>query len=113
MIRQMNNPITVLRLQSSLDWLDNELGKMLQHEPSQLRLFVVHHHPIQYSEPYPDIPAFVDFSILSNAGNLHALLRKHNFDILIHGHRHVPKFESHTILFRLSDSTYWVPEASA
>lgn len=51
---------------------------------------LLHHHPIQYSDPLPDEP---DFSALTNAGNLLDLLREFRFDFLIHGHKHAPQFD--------------------
>jgi len=77
--------------QDHLEQLDKDLAKHKKSN-SQLRLFMVHHHPLQYSDPIPDEP---DFSAMTNAENLLSLLRKHNFDVLIHGHKHVPRFKIH------------------
>jgi UDP-2,3-diacylglucosamine pyrophosphatase LpxH len=60
----------------------------------QLRLFLVHHHPLQYSEPTPDPP---DVSIMVNAEQLQALLREFKFDILVHGHKHLPHFCTYSL----------------
>lgn len=60
----------------------------------QLRLFLVHHHPLQYSDPTPDPP---DVSIMVNAEQLQALLREFNFDILVHGHKHLPRFNTYSL----------------
>lgn len=57
-------------------------------------MFLVHHHPIQYSDPIADEP---DFSAMTNAGNLLSVLRRHNFDLLIHGHKHSPNFTTLSI----------------
>lgn len=79
---------------------DDHLPKLEEHlakldlSPSRLRLFLVHHHPVQYSDPVNDPP---DFSVMTNAGNLLALLQKYHFDLLIHGHKHKPNFETHII----------------
>lgn len=56
---------------------------------SKLKLFLVHHHPFNYSDPDPD---FRDFSAMGNADNLLSLLRKYKFDLVIHGHKHWPRF---------------------
>lgn len=77
----------------SIKWLDKELASYPVEE-GQLRIFVVHHHPLQFSEPFPRIPEFRDFSTLANTSDLQLLMRKHNFDLLIHGHKHVPRFET-------------------
>lgn len=55
----------------------------------KLKSFIVHHHPIQYSNPIPDEP---DFSAMTNSSNLLQLLQKYNFDLLVHGHKHSPYF---------------------
>jgi UDP-2,3-diacylglucosamine pyrophosphatase LpxH len=60
----------------------------------EVRLFLVHHHPLQYSDPTPEDP---DFSIMVNSDNLLDLLREFKFDLLIHGHRHLPRFKTHSV----------------
>ena len=54
------------------------------------RICLVHHHPIQYSDP---TPAQADFSALTNAGDFLELLSKHKFDLIFHGHKHVPHLQ--------------------
>lgn len=60
----------------------------------KLRIFLVHHHPVQYSDPIPNEP---DFSAMTNAGNLLKILRRKHFDLVIHGHKHSPRFETHIV----------------
>ena len=55
----------------------------------QLRLFLIHHHPIPYTDPTHDHP---DLSIMINSESLLSLLREFRFDMLIHGHKHAPRF---------------------
>ena len=76
-----------------LDALDEDLAK-IDMSSSRLRMFLVHHHPIQYSDPVSDPP---DFSVMTNAGNLLSLLQKYKFDLLIHGHKHIPKFQTYIV----------------
>lgn len=59
----------------------------------RLRLFVVHHHPLDFAAPIPRSP---DFSLMTNAENLLALLHECRFDLLIHGHKHHPRFDTHS-----------------
>jgi 3',5'-cyclic AMP phosphodiesterase CpdA len=59
----------------------------------RVRLFLVHHHSIDFPNPIPTTP---DFSQMTNAGNLLSLLHDHRFDILVHGHKHFPYFETHS-----------------
>ena len=61
----------------------------------RVRLFLVHHHPLDFTNPIPRVP---DFSLMTNAEQLLNLLHDHNFDILIHGHRHHPRFETHSTI---------------
>ena len=58
-----------------------------------VRLFLVHHHMVDFSEPIPRTP---DFSLMTNAENLLSLLHENGFDLLIHGHKHHPRFDTHT-----------------
>jgi UDP-2,3-diacylglucosamine pyrophosphatase LpxH len=59
----------------------------------KVRLFLVHHHPIDFTSPVPRMP---EFSLMTNAEALLNLLHEYHFDILIHGHRHHPRFETHS-----------------
>lgn len=72
--------------QETLDALDKALAKRPASH-GQVRLALGHHHPFQYSDPLPDEP---DFSAMTNAENLLAVLRTHRFDIVVHGHKHAP-----------------------
>ncbi len=60
----------------------------------QLRIFVVHHHVLAYSDPLPDEP---DFSVMTNSMNLIQSLSRNHFDLLIHGHKHAPNVHSVSI----------------
>jgi len=62
------------------------------HPEGQVRLFLVHHHMLDFSEPILDKP---DFSLMTNAENLLNLLHEFGFDLVIHGHKHQPRFETH------------------
>jgi UDP-2,3-diacylglucosamine pyrophosphatase LpxH len=75
---------------SHLDALERHLTS-LDLGPHRLRLFIVHHHPVVYSDPLPNEP---DFSAMTNAPRLLSILRDHHFDLLIHGHRHSPVFQT-------------------
>jgi len=77
----------------SLSWLRAELSRR-PFTVGQLRVFVVHHHALPFSDPYPRISAFNDFSLLANSDALQSLLREHCFGLLVHGHKHVPRFET-------------------
>jgi 3',5'-cyclic AMP phosphodiesterase CpdA len=59
-----------------------------QHDNNQIRICLLHHHPINYSDFQTTIP---DYSIAINADNLFQLLSAHRFDVIIHGHKHVPQ----------------------
>lgn len=80
-----------LVVNASLDWLDSKLST-INTGSERIKLFLVHHHPIQYSDHLPDIP---DFSVMTNAENLLNLLGKFKFDFLLHGHKHIPHFNTH------------------
>lgn len=75
--------------QESLASLDAALHSMRLNQ-AQLRVCLLHHHPLQYSDPYPNYP---DYSALTNAGNLFELFTRHRIDLVVHGHKHVPHLE--------------------
>lgn len=77
----------------SIEELKNKLERIDLSLP-RLKIFVVHHHPVPYSDPLPSMP---DFSIMTNAPNLLKLLQTNQFDFLIHGHKHAPHFDSLSI----------------
>jgi len=60
---------------------------------TRFRIFIVHHHVHDFSMPIPRDP---DFSLMTNAESLLTLLHESCFDMLIHGHRHHPRFETHS-----------------
>jgi 3',5'-cyclic AMP phosphodiesterase CpdA len=60
----------------------------------KLKICLIHHHLIQYTEP---IPESADFSILVGAEALAAILAENKFDLLLHGHKHFPRVRSHMI----------------
>lgn len=73
----------------------SKLGATLQEtsfKREQTRLFIVHHHPFSYTNQHPHL----DFSQMQNSEGLLQVLRAHQFDILIHGHKHSPKFKCST-----------------
>jgi UDP-2,3-diacylglucosamine pyrophosphatase LpxH len=55
------------------------------------KIFMVHHHPLPYSDPLADIP---EFSIMTNSDMLMTYLQKKKFDFFIHGHKHKPHFKT-------------------
>lgn len=59
---------------------------------SKIKLFLVHHHVVQYS--HPDVT--LDPSIMVNAEDLKRFLCEFEFDLLVHGHKHMPRFTTET-----------------
>jgi 3',5'-cyclic AMP phosphodiesterase CpdA len=60
----------------------------------KLKIFLLHHHPFSYDEPVPDD---YDRSLLQNSEQLESLLFANNFDMIIHGHKHLPRFKTISI----------------
>lgn len=81
----------------SLLWLDAKL-QTLDLGAQKVKVFLVHHHPVQYSDHIPDVP---DFSVMTNAENLLRLLCKFKFDLVVHGHKHMPHFNTQMININL------------
>lgn len=57
----------------------------------QHKVLIVHHHPYPYKNV---LQHWKDHSALQNAELLTDFYEEYNFDILVHGHRHVPDFKS-------------------
>lgn len=74
--------------QDILDKLDKELS--LTNLEGKIKIFMLHHHPSNFNEPIPDD---VDHSVMQNAENIKAVIEKHKFDMVVHGHKHLPKVE--------------------
>lgn len=79
--------------QETVDAIDLYLAT-LPRDPLQVRMCLLHHHPIQYSERVPDS---VDPSIAVNSENLLRVLTNHSFDLVLHGHKHQPRLKTHLI----------------
>lgn len=54
---------------------------------SGLKVFLLHHHVFQHAQLF-----WEDTSIAQNAEELIDILNEYKFDLLVHGHRHWPKF---------------------
>jgi len=63
----------------------------IPHDTRKVRLFLIHHHPIQYTNPAAEP---LDQSILVNAEELRRILSEFHFDIVVHGHKHFPRFST-------------------
>jgi hypothetical protein len=59
-----------------------------------VKVFLIHHHSVPLPNPCPGEP---EFSSLQNSGDFLRLLDKKKFDLLIHGHRHAPSFQTNSI----------------
>ncbi len=55
---------------------------------SKIKLFITHHHLYPYSDP---ISHEADFSIMTNSENLLKMLARNKFDMIAHGHKHIPR----------------------
>lgn len=75
---------------SQLENLGKQLSSYNLENGDQIRIALMHHHPILHS--------YLDYSpddVLANGDQLMELLSKHKFNLLIHGHRHQPRWQRH------------------
>jgi predicted phosphodiesterase len=75
---------------SAIKKLEQQLNQDNERIKDKLKLFICHHHPIQYSSPLNDL--YPDFSIMGNAEGVLSALHDSAFDFVIHGHKHIPNF---------------------
>ena len=54
----------------------------------KFQICLIHHHPKIYQDPRSE---YADFSALVNAEGLLSILDSFKFDLLIHGHKHMPR----------------------
>lgn len=57
---------------------------------SKVNIFILHHHPKQYEDK---TFRSADTSCMINSDGLLHLLAKHEMDFVVHGHKHVPRFD--------------------
>ena len=57
----------------------------------KIKLFITHHHLFQFSDPISQDP---DYSIMINAENILQMLSRNRFDMIIHGHKHIPRIKT-------------------
>jgi hypothetical protein len=76
-----------------LELISKAVLKIEPAEKERRRIFLVHHHSISFVSPIPRDP---EYSLMINAEGLLDFLHQYKFDMLIHGHRHHPRFEIHS-----------------
>lgn len=72
---------------ADLTVMRSEFERLKVDANSKLKIFLVHHHIFQHAQLFQE-----DTSIAQNAEALLTLLNEFKFDLLVHGHRHIPKF---------------------
>ena len=73
-----------------LQALDGELSA--EETAHLLRIAVIHHHVLPIAYTGGGIVGAEPFMVLHNAGDLLALLARHRFDLVLHGHKHRAQF---------------------
>lgn len=72
-----------------LDWLEQQAEKYS--DTPKWKIVMMHHHPFNYR--YPSVSE--DYSTLEEGSELLELIGKNGFNLVLHGHRHHPKAETH------------------
>lgn len=72
-----------------LDWLEAQAEEYK--DTKKWKIVMMHHHPFNYR--YPKISE--DYSTLEEGSELLELIGKCGFNLVIHGHRHHPRAETH------------------
>ncbi|MEM5545264.1 metallophosphoesterase [Pseudoalteromonas fuliginea] len=59
----------------------------------KVKILLTHHHPKNYTDrTFPDN----DFSIMQNAEAFLRFATENEFDVIVHGHKHIPRFDIHS-----------------
>lgn len=82
---EINHPGDVRK--EDLDLLNTELSLL---DNNKIKVFVIHHHLYPYTDPIYK----KDFSIISNSEELLKFISQNKFDLIIHGHKHFPRFKT-------------------
>jgi len=70
--------------------LETDLGKRAT--PHLLRIAVIHHHVLPIAFSHGRIIGNEQLMVLTNAADVLALLARHRFDLILHGHKHRSQF---------------------
>ena len=86
----VNNPtVKGLIRTSAIQEIDKYLN--MNSDNSKIKIMMCHHHPIQHDDRNLGAYDFVE-----NGDQLVAILAKHKYDLIIHGHKHFPKFKKYS-----------------
>lgn len=73
-----------------LDALEKKLLAMKEPHDRRLKILLTHHHPKIYTDrTFPD----ADLSQMKNAEDFLKFASKNEFDFIVHGHKHIPRFD--------------------
>lgn len=76
---------------SDLSKINEELSKL--DTKDKVKVLLTHHHPKNYTDrTFQDN----DFSIMKNADALLRFATENEFDVIVHGHKHIPRFDVHS-----------------
>ncbi len=75
----------------SLDFLQSQIPSLKAHKPA-FSVLVTHHHILPISEPDP---FWQDFSMMNNSALLLDFAADAEVDLIVHGHKHWPRFRTH------------------
>lgn len=72
-----------------LQKLEQELLSISTVDKKKLKILLTHHHPKNYTDrTFPD----ADLSEMKNAEDFLKFANKNEFDFIVHGHKHIPRF---------------------
>ncbi|MDW6003302.1 metallophosphoesterase family protein [Vibrio mangrovi] len=76
---------------NDLNKINGELDKL--DTKNKVKVLLTHHHPKNYTDrTFQDS----DFSIMQNADAFLRFATTNEFDVIVHGHKHIPRFDIHS-----------------
>ncbi len=75
-----------------LETIEHNLNNIIPKDnKKRFRLLLTHHHPVQYTDRTFEEP---DYSQMKNAEDFLKFASRNEFDFIVHGHKHIPRFDS-------------------
>lgn len=88
--------------ETELNKIESEISKLK--DSRKIKIFICHHHPILYANI--DSISYKDSDFIQNGDKLLALLEKYNYEVIIHGHKHIPRYSRYNSIHLFASGSF-------